>query len=145
MGSTTTPTATPTTSPGGTLQERQQPVRRHAPGSRTRLASYAAQEGNNGIGGIGACPCAGSSGPRGDGPWADANDFAKALVYAADNGASVAQAALRTVDMTTFARAAMDYAYAKGVVIVSAMGDDNARHHAFPGAYQHSLPVNSVR
>src|SRR5207244_669230 len=42
---------------------------------------------------------------------ADANDFAKGVVYAADNGVNVIQEALGTIDQTAFSRAAIDYAY----------------------------------
>ena len=75
---------------------------------------------------------------------ADANDFAKAVVYATDNGASVVQEALGAVDLTAFARAAIDYAYAKNVLVIASMADENSRHHNMPDTYNHTLPVHAI-
>jgi hypothetical protein len=67
---------------------------------------------------IGTCPdCRFVMLRAGDSFIVDVNDFAKAVVYATDNGASVIQEALGTVDQTAFSRAAIDYAYSHGVLI----------------------------
>jgi MYXO-CTERM domain-containing protein len=115
-------------------------------GHGTGEAKDATQEGNNGIEGIGVCPACRFVPLRvGDSFIADSNDFAKAAIYAADNGASVVQEALGTIDMTSFARAAIDYAYSKRVIVVASMADENSRHHNFPASYLHNLPVHAVR
>jgi hypothetical protein len=110
--------------------------------SEARGSSAAA---NNQIGIAGACPaCLFVMLRAGDSRVADANDFAKALVYAADNDANVAQAALETVDQTAFSRAAIDYAYARGVVVVAAMGEENSRQHTMPVTANHTLAVYAL-
>jgi hypothetical protein len=80
----------------------------------------------------------------GDSFIADVNHFAEAVVYATDNGVSLVQEALGTVDHTGFAQAAVDYAYARGVLIVASEADESAGHHNFPAALNHTMVVNSV-
>lgn len=103
-------------------------------------------EGNNGQGDIGVCPdCRFMMLRAGDSFIADATDFAKAVVYATDGGAKVVQEALGTIDQTSYSKAAIDYAYAHGTVIIASMADENSRHHNMPGAYNHTLPVHAIR
>ncbi len=72
-------------------------------------------QGNNGMGDIGTCPdCRFVMLRAGDSFIVDVNDWAKGIVYAADNGFQVVQEALGTIDQTTFSKAAIDYAYSKG-------------------------------
>lgn len=52
--------------------------------------------------------------------------IAEAIAYAADNGARVINLSLGGKESTAVAQAAIDYAYAKGVVIVVAAGNDGA-------------------
>ena len=59
------------------------------------------------------------------------------MVYAADNGANVVQEAFATGKLTAFARAAIDYAYAKDVIVVSRMADENSRNHNTPDQQPH--------
>jgi hypothetical protein len=100
---------------------------------------------NNGIGGAGVCPLCRFVALRvGDSFIADVQAFSKAVVYAADNGASVIQEALGTINMSSFAQAALDYAWAKGVVVVASMADENSRHHNMPTANNHTMPVHAV-
>ena len=114
-------------------------------GHGTGEARDSSAEGNNGIGDVGTCPMCRFVPLRvGDSFIADANDFAKAVVYASDNDVKVIQEALGTVDMTAFARAAIDYAYSKNVTIIASMADENSRHHNFPGMYNHTLPVHAI-
>jgi hypothetical protein len=103
-------------------------------------------QGNNGQGDIGVCPdCRFMMLRAGDSFIADANDFAKGVVYAADNGVKVVQEALGTIDQTTFSKAAIDYAYAHGTLVVASMADENSRHHNLPGAANHTLPVHAIQ
>ena len=80
----------------------------------------------------------------GDSFIADAQDFGKAVLYAADNGASVVQEALGTIDMSTFAQQALDYAWAHNVIIIASMADENSRHHNMPATANHTLPVHAI-
>jgi hypothetical protein len=75
---------------------------------------------------------------------ADVNRFAQAVLYAADNRVSVVQEALGTLNNSTLARNAIDYAYAKGVTIVASAADEAAQHHNQPGVLPHVILVNSV-
>src|SRR5437588_248828 len=79
----------------------------------------------------------------GDSFIADINDFAQAVVYATDNGASVVQEALGTLNHTGFAQAAVDYAYNHGVLVVASEADEEAGHHNYPAALNHTMVVNS--
>jgi hypothetical protein len=100
---------------------------------------------NNGMADAGVCPLCRFIPLRvGDSFIADVNDYAQAVIYAADNGASVVQEALGTIDMSAFAQAAEDYAYKKGVTIVASMADENARHHNMPATSNHTLPVHAI-
>jgi hypothetical protein len=80
----------------------------------------------------------------GDSFIADINHWAQGVIYAVDNGASVVQEALGTIDNTAFAQAAADYAYNHGVLVVASEADESAGHHNFPAALNHTMVVNSV-
>ena len=80
----------------------------------------------------------------GDSFVADVNHFAEAVVYAVDNGASVIQSALGTLNNTGFAQEAVDHAYENGVVFMASQADEAAGHHNMPSALNHTLLANSV-
>jgi len=80
----------------------------------------------------------------GDSFVADVNHWAEAVIYAVDNGASVVQEALGTLNHTSFGQAAADYAYANGVIINASEADEAAGHHNWPAAYDHTMVVNSI-
>lgn len=115
-------------------------------GHGTGEARDSAAEANNGFGEPGVCPgCLFIPLRVGDSFITDANDFAKAVIYAADNGAQVIQEALGTINQTAFSKAAIDYAYKKGSIIVASMADENSRHHNMPATANHVLTVHSIR
>jgi MYXO-CTERM domain-containing protein len=115
-------------------------------GHGTGEARDAAAEGNNGIDEIGVCPgCTFVPLRVGDSFITDVDDFAQATVYAADLGVKVVQEALGTINQTPFAKAAIDYAYTKGAVVVASMADENSRHHNMPAVANHTLTVHTVR
>ncbi|AKT38733.1 S8 family serine peptidase [Chondromyces crocatus] len=115
-------------------------------GHGTGQARDSVAQANNGIGGAGACPdCRFIPLRVGDSFIADASDFAQALAYAADNGASVVQCALGTIDNTRFTQAALDYAYKNGVLVITSMADESSRHHNHPATSNHTLPVHAIR
>ena len=114
-------------------------------GHGTGEAHDSSAEGNNGNDSVGTCPnCRFMMLRVGDSFIADANDFAKAVVYATDNGVKVIQEALGTIDQTAFSMAAIDYAYAHNVTVIASMADENSRHHNMPGVANHTLPVHAI-
>jgi len=103
-------------------------------------------EGNNGQGDIGVCPdCTVIMLRVGDSFVADVNNFAQGVVFSVDHGASIIQSALGTVNYTEFARAAIDYAYANNVAVVTSAADELSYHHNFPGSGEHSIYVHAVQ
>ncbi|MBI4950821.1 MAG: VCBS repeat-containing protein [Myxococcales bacterium] len=114
-------------------------------GHGTGEANDSVAEGNNGRDSLGVCPrCRFIAMRVGDSFIADVNAFAESVVYATDTGAKVIQCALGTINMNRFAQAALDYAYAHGVLAVTSMADENARHHNMPVTANHTLPVHAV-
>ncbi len=114
-------------------------------GHGTGEAKDSTAQANNGIGEAGGCPnCRFVPMRVGDSFIANVQDYAKAVIYAADNGAQVVQEALGTINMTPFAQAAMDYAWAKGTVIVASMADENSKHQNQPAPNNHTMPVHAI-
>jgi subtilisin family serine protease len=58
---------------------------------------------------------------------ADVDRFALAALYATDNGVSVIQEALGTLNKSRLGRDAVEYAYRHGVVTIASAADDAAR------------------
>ncbi len=115
-------------------------------GHGTGEAKDSSAEGNNGKDGIGVCPLCRFIPLRvGDSYVADSNAYGKAVIYGVDNGVKVIQEALGAINQTPLSRAAMDYAYSKGVIVVASMADEDARHHNFPGLANHTMPVHTIR
>ncbi len=114
-------------------------------GHGTGEANDSVGEANNGQGGEGVCPrCRFVPLRVGDSFITDVQGFAKAAVYAADNGVSVIQCALGTVNQSNFSRAAIDYAYSKHVTVVTSSADENSRHHNMPAAASHTVVVHAI-
>jgi hypothetical protein len=102
-------------------------------------------EANNGGGTPGFCPnCMGIPLRVGDSFVADDNRFGQAAIYAVDNGVSVIQEALGTLNDTALGQKAIDYAYDHGVVTIASAADEAAQHHNYPSAHAHPIVVNSV-
>jgi hypothetical protein len=101
-------------------------------------------EANNG-GSVGTCPnCMVMPMRVGDSFVADVNDAAQGMVYAVDNGASIIQSALGTMNNSRFAQEAINYAYSKGVALVASAADESAGHHNQPSALEHAITFNSI-
>ncbi|MEA2272995.1 MAG: hypothetical protein QOI98_1703, partial [Solirubrobacteraceae bacterium] len=101
-------------------------------------------EADNG-GDLGTCPnCMVVPLRVGDSFVADINNFAQAALYATDNRVLVIQEALGTLNNSTLARKAIDYAYNHGVAIVASWADEAAQHHNYPAVLPHTIVVNSV-
>ncbi|MGH2982346.1 MAG: S8 family serine peptidase, partial [Solirubrobacterales bacterium] len=79
---------------------------------------------------MGTCPnCMLVSLRVGDSFIADVNAFAQATLYATDNDVQVVQEALGTMNNSTLARAAVDYAYRHGVTVIASAADEAAQHN----------------
>jgi hypothetical protein len=95
--------------------------------------------------GVGTCPnCMIMPVRVGDSFISDGNTFAQAVAFAVDSGAKVVQEALGTIDVTTNARQAVEYANAHGVPIIASAADEEAQHHNLPSALPHTIVVNSI-
>src|SRR3954452_7685882 len=75
---------------------------------------------------------------------ADVNRFALAALYAVDNGVSVIQEALGTLNKSALGRSATDYAWSHGVTVIASAADEAAQHNNWPSSYPHVILVNSV-
>ena len=114
-------------------------------GHGTGEANDSTGAGNNGIGEAGVCPqCRFVPLRVGDSFIADVQNFAQAVVYASDNGVSVIQEALGTIDNTTYTKQALDYAWSKGLTVIASMADENSRHHNLPAVNNHTLPTHAI-
>lgn len=69
---------------------------------------------------------------------------AKALRYAADNGANVINMSFGTYFDSTELSTAVDYALSKGVTIVAAAGNNNQNQLLYPAAYPKVISVGAV-
>ena len=108
-------------------------------------AHDSAAEGDNGIGDLGVCPgCRVLMCRAGDSFVVDANDFAGAVTFAVDSGASVIQEALGSINNTTFSQEAIEYAYQNNVVVIASAADELSFHHNFPGTNNHTVYVHAV-
>ncbi len=107
---------------------------------------WSAGETNNGIGDASDCPrCMLLPIRAADSFIGEVDDFAQGVVYAVDRGARVVQEALGTIDNSSFAMRAIDYAYAHDVPVIASAADENSRHHNVPGTNNHTLVVHAIR
>ena len=114
-------------------------------GHGTGEAEDSNAEAHNGIGDVGTCPsCMVMPVRVGDSFVAEVNNFAQGVLFATDSGARVVQEALGTLNNSSFAQTAVDYAYQRGVIVVASAADEESNHHNYPANYNHTLEVNSV-
>jgi hypothetical protein len=113
-------------------------------GHGTGEAKDSTAEADNG-GEVGACPnCMGTYLRVGDSFVADANRFGAAVTYATDNDVQIVQEALGTLNNTSLARQAVDYAYRHGVAVLASAADEAAQHNNWPSSLPHVIVANSV-
>jgi hypothetical protein len=113
-------------------------------GHGTGEARDSSGEADNG-GDLGTCPnCMAIHMRVGDSFIADANRFAQAVIYAADNDVEVVQEALGTLNNSTLATQAVEYAYDHGVAVIASAADEAAQHNNWPSSNPHVILVNSV-
>ena len=72
------------------------------------------------------------------------SNVAAAIVYAADNDASIINLSLGGVNPSTTLENAVNYAVAKGVIVVAAAGNNGMEGVLFPAAYPDVIAVGSV-
>ena len=116
-----------------------------ADGHGTGRAEEAAAETDNGSGTAGVCPqCQVMPLRVWDTFVVDTNLFALAVVYAADNGASVVEGAVGGLLNSNFARRAFTYADARGVALMLVSSDINSANHNYPTNYNESVYVGGA-
>jgi hypothetical protein len=69
------------------------------------------------------------------------DNWALALTYAVDNGASVAEGAIGGLTNTRFARSAVRYADSKGMALMLVSSDINSANHNYPTNYNEAVYV----
>jgi serine protease len=79
-----------------------------------------------------------------DGAGTDAA-VASAMIWAADHGANVINMSLGADSASSVLQDAVDYAYAKGLVLVAAAGNGGVGSINYPGACSHVIAVGAVR
>ncbi len=72
------------------------------------------------------------------------DDSAAAIIYAADNGASVINMSWGSERRSFVIQDAIDYAYARGVILVAAAGNSQKPEAIFPAAYRKVIAVAST-
>jgi hypothetical protein len=113
-----------------------------ASGHGTGRALEAAAETDNGEDGTGMCPdCQVMPLRVWDTFVADTNLFSLGLVYAADNGAAVAEGAVGGLLNSRFARLAFAYADRKGMALTMVSSDINSANHNYPTNYDQAIYV----
>ena len=118
-------------------------------GHGTHVAGIAGAMPNNGIGIAGvAWNCrlmavrAGLS--LGGGARMQDDDSAAAIVYAADNGASIINMSWGSAQHSFVIQDAIDYAHARGVVLIGAAGNSKESESIFPAGYRKVISVAST-
>ncbi len=108
-------------------------------------ASDAARQTNEDAGGASVCPYCQVVPLR---VWdtfvPDGNNFAQAIAYAADNGIEVTEAAVGVLTNARFSREAHQYAYERGVALMSVSSDLNTANHNYPTNYNHTIFVSGI-
>jgi Ca2+-binding RTX toxin-like protein len=113
-------------------------------GHGTGEARGSVAEADNG-GDLGACPnCMAIHLRVGDSFIADVNRFGQAVIYATDNDVQVVQEALGTLNNSSLARHAVNYAYRHGVTVMASAADEAAQHNNWPSTLPHTIVTNSV-
>jgi len=113
-------------------------------GHGTGEARDSTAEADNG-GDVGSCPnCMAVYLRVGDSFVADVNRFGAAVTYATDNDVQIVQEALGTLNNSSLARQAVDYAYRHGVTVLASAADEAAQHNNWPSSLPHVIVANSV-
>jgi hypothetical protein len=113
-----------------------------ANGHGTGRAKEAVAATNNGVDDTGMCPkCQLMPLRMWDTFVPPTDNWAMALTYATDNGASVAEGAVGGLSNTEFARDAVRYADRRGVALMLVSSDINSANHNYPTNYNEPIYV----
>jgi Ca2+-binding RTX toxin-like protein len=113
-----------------------------ANGHGTGRASEAVAETDNPEGGAGMCPeCQVMPLRVWDTFVVPTDNYAMAVIYAADNGASVVEGAVGGLTNTQFARSAFRYADQSGLALTLVSSDINSANHNYPTNYNEAIYV----
>jgi hypothetical protein len=113
-----------------------------AGGHGTGRALEAVAQTNNNAGDTGLCPrCQLMPLRIWDSFVTPTDNWALAVTYAADNGASVAEGAVGGLTNTQFARRAVQYADGKGMALMLVSSDINSANHNYPTNYNEAVYV----
>jgi hypothetical protein len=113
-----------------------------ADGHGTGRSKEAVAETNNGTQAPGLCPrCQLMPLKVWDSFVVPIDNYAMAIVYAADNGASVAEGAVGGLGNSRFARAAFKYADSKGMALTMVSSDINSANHNYPTNYNEAIYI----
>ena len=108
-------------------------------------AEEAGQQTNDGAGGTGVCPeCQIVPMRVWDTFVVDTNNFAQAVLYAADNDIEVVEGAVGALFNSRFARKAFEHAYQKGVFFAIVSSDLNTADHNVPTLYDEAMQVQGT-
>ena len=111
----------------------------------TGRAEEAGEQGNEGSGGIGVCPeCQVVPMRVWDTFVTDTNNFAQAVMYAADNDIEIVEGAVGALFNTRFARKAFEYAYEQGTFMAIVSSDLNTADHNIPTLYDEAMQVQGT-
>lgn len=109
------------------------------------VAQGAAAEGGDG-GRIGTCPnCSLLPLRVGDTFLVDGERVGRAVVYAADAGASVMGLAVGALSSGPLVEQAVSYAFDNGMLIAGAIADENSYHHNFPSTLPEVVSLRAAR
>jgi len=107
-----------------------------------------ANSGADGLGVYGVAPLVSVSAYKvcGNNGFCFADDIASALRHAADNGINVVNMSLGSDADSSLISSAVDYAFSKGVLMVSASGNDGPFENSidFPAAYKEVVAVGAI-
>jgi hypothetical protein len=102
-------------------------------------------EADNGVGGVGVCPhCTLIPIKAGDEGLDRTDRIAQSIFYAVDAKASVIVTVSTELGYSSLTRAALDYAWRKGVVVVQTSDDFDATAHQDAMYWPHSWPGNGI-
>nr|WP_263324812.1 cell wall-binding repeat-containing protein [Neobacillus sp. Marseille-Q6967] len=80
----------------------------------------------------------------GDAEFISSIDIAEGIYYAVDNGASVINISIGSNENSFYVEDAIDYAYSKNVLVVSAAGNEGTSEYSYPAALTNVVSVAAV-
>ena len=106
---------------------------------------HAAAEGNNGVAGVGICPgCTLIPIKAGDEALDRTDALARSVYFAVDSGASVIALTVADLSYSNLMRAALDYAWKRGVVVTGSSNDFDSADHQDGMFWPRVWPANGV-